>query len=168
MSKILQVRTWVEIDAKALNSNLEQFLKLIPRRTRFMAVVKSNAYGHGLVTVAKSLLALRSFSEGGWFGVDSIVEGLRLRREGVRNPILVLGSTLPSRIIEASTEKITLTISNFDSLKELVKLKQIPDFHLKIDTGMHRQGFLAGDIRTLLGFIKNCKPRTRTSSVRGR
>jgi len=148
------VRTWIEIDAKALRHNAEQFLKLIPPAARFMAVVKSNAYGHGLVYVAKALLALRSFSEEGWFGVDSIVEALRLRREGIKNPILVLGLTLPSRLTEAVTNGIALTISNFDALEVLAALKNRPPIHIKIDTGMHRQGFLPHQTRELIKLLK--------------
>ena len=104
------VRTWVEIDTAALRHNAEQFFNLIPASTRLMAVVKSNAYGHGLVLAAKALLALRGFGEGGWFGVDSITEGFRLRREGIKNPILVLGYTLPALIPEAAKKNIALTV----------------------------------------------------------
>src|SRR3989338_1539152 len=53
------LRTWIEIDKKALNHNLKEFLNLIPKQTRFMAVIKSNAYGHGLAQVAKLLAESR-------------------------------------------------------------------------------------------------------------
>ena len=148
------LRTWIEIDKKSLRDNMEQFLKLLPKKTRLMAVVKSNAYGHGIIRIAKSLLALRSFSEGGWFGVDSIVEALALRREGIKNPILVLGSTLSSRLREAASENIILTVSNFELLRAMGKIKKNPEFHLKIDTGMHRQGFLPQDISKVLKLLK--------------
>ena len=49
------VRTWIEVDRRALSHNVGEFLRIIPKRTQFMAVVKSNAYGHGLVQVAKFL-----------------------------------------------------------------------------------------------------------------
>ena len=140
------LRTWIEIDQKALEHNVRQLLKLIPKSTRFMAVVKSNAYGHGLVLVARALansqLPTPNSQRRLWFGVDSIVEATRLRHEGIKNPILVLGSTLPTRMSEAAENEITLTISNFDSLAALANLKIRPDFHIKIDTGMHRHGFL--------------------------
>ncbi len=151
------LRTWIEIDKRALQHNVEQFLKLIPKSTRFMAVVKSNAYGHGLVPTAQALLSFRSFSEGGWFGVDSIVEGLRLRKEGITNPILVLGATLHNRFAEAARENITVSISNFDSLRALARAKKRPAFHLKIDTGMHRQGFLPEETHQLIKLIKRYK-----------
>ncbi len=152
-----EVRTWIEIDKKALAHNVAQFLKLIPKKTRLMAVIKSNAYGHGLILTAKVLLALRSFSEGGWFGVDSIVEAMRMRREGIKNPILVLGSTLPARMKEAAEQNITLTVSNSESLNSLMRTNKRIAFHLKVDTGMYRQGFLPAEIFKLLNFLKRHK-----------
>lgn len=152
------LRTWIEIDSSALRHNVAEFLKLIPKQTRFMAVVKSNAYGHGLVTVAQSLANLQPTTHNLqprlWFGVDSIVEGLRLRREGITNPILVLGSTLPSRMCEAAEYDITLAVSSFEALRSLARLKNAPAFHLKIDTGMHRQGFLPDEIKKVSAFLK--------------
>ncbi len=140
---------------------MEQFLKLIPRRTRFMAVVKSNAYGHDLTQVAKLLASNQlpvTSNQRLWFGVDSIVEALRLRREGIKNPILVLGPTLSPRMKEAAEEDIILTISNFETLHALAKLKGRPEFHIKIDTGMHRQGFLNVELFKLLNSLKRFKP----------
>lgn len=148
------LRTWVEIDKKALGHNVGQFLKLIPKHTRLMAVIKSNAYGHGLTLVAQALGNLQPRL---WFGVDSIVEALRLRREGIKNLILVLGSTLPLRIKEAADHNIIITVSNFESLSALAKLKSRPQFHLKIDTGMHRQGFLFPDLPRVIKFLKRWK-----------
>lgn len=152
----MKLRTWIEIDTKALRSNAEQFLKLIPKMTRLMAVIKSNAYGHGLVQVAKLLSSnqLPVPSNRLWFGVDSIVEALRLRREGIKNPILVLGYTPPSRLAEAGTNGIALTISNFEALKVLAALKKRPPIHIKIDTGMHRQGFLPSQTHQLIKLVR--------------
>lgn len=148
------LRTRIEVDKKAFQNNLAQILKLIPEKTRFMAVIKSNAYGHGLTLAAKLFAEYRIQNSKLWFGVDSIVEALRLRREGIRNPILVLGYTLPSRIPEAASKDITLTVSSFESLKALLQTKNKPVFHLKIDTGMHRQGFQPEEIQKLVGFLK--------------
>ena len=151
------LRTWIEIDPKALRHNVGEFFRLIPSETRFMAVIKSNAYGHGLATVAQELAAMQIFEKKGWFGVDSIVEGLRLRREGIVNPILVLGFTLPSRLGEAARERISVGISNFDALESLADTLERPAIHLKLDTGMHRQGFLKKDIPHLIAVLKKKK-----------
>lgn len=150
----------MEIDKKALEHNLKEFLKLISPKTRFMAVIKSNAYGHGLTQVAKLLASYQlpvTSNQRLWFGVDSIVEGLRLRREGLKTPILVLGSTLPSRVGEAAENDIILTISNFESLTSLIRANRRTAFHIKIDTGMHRQGFLPMDVPKLIKLLKSFK-----------
>ena len=165
------VRTWIEIDDQALKSNMSAFRSLISPGVKFMAVVKSNAYGHGLSLIAKQLSELRIknkelrihnskfiiHNSWLWFGVDSIVEALRLREEGIKNPILVLGYTLPSRLSEATEKNIILTISNFEALSTLAKIKNPPAFHIKIDTGMYRQGFLLGDVARLARIIRNSK-----------
>ncbi len=142
------VRTWIEIDKRSLFFNYEYFRKLagVP----VMAVVKSNAYGHGLVQVSKALSGLPRFQRDGWFGVDSIVEALALRREGIRSPILVLGHTLASRYADAARQGITLTISSFDGLRFLTRARQKPAFHIKLDTGMHRQGFQSRELPELI------------------
>lgn len=145
------IRTWIEINKKALEHNIGEFLKLIPQHTRFMAIIKSNAYGHGLVLVAKLLTNLQPKL---WFGVDSIVEALRLRKEGIKNPIFVLGPTLPSYLKEAASDGIILTVPSFESLKAISKIKNGPKFHLKIDTGMHRQGFLPAQIQQLIKLVE--------------
>ncbi len=158
------VRTWIEIDKNALEHNLGQFLNLIPKKTRFMAVVKSNAYGHGLVLAARALTSYKLPVTRLWFGVDSIVEALRLREEKIKNPILVLGSTLPSRMKEAAQENISLTISNFESLNALIRANRRIVFHLKIDTGMHRQGFLPADVFKLIKLLKRFSAKGGSAS----
>lgn len=151
------VRTWIELDIKALHHNLKQFLNIIKPKTRLMAVIKSNAYGHGLVCTAQGLLKDTYFKKHGWFGVDSITEGLRLRREGIESPILILGHTLPKLFQEAKEKKLIISVADFASLSQLNKLKQKPQFFIKIDSGMHRRGFLPEDIDNLIYFLKNNK-----------
>lgn len=151
------IRTWIELDKKALFHNLETFLGLIGAKAKFMAVIKSNAYGHGLVATAKTFMGDKEFQKLGWFGVDSIVEGMRLRKEGISIPIHILGMTLPSRIIDAARNNISITISNFEALDYFFKSLQKPKFHLKVDTGMHRQGFLFEDISRLILALKKRK-----------
>lgn len=150
MKRKLAVRTWIEIDKQALLFNFSYFQK-IAHGAEVMAVIKSNAYGHGLVTIAK-LLSARSKKL--WLGVDSITEALRLRREGIKNPILVLGYTLPERLFEAALKNISVTISNFESLRDYLKLRRRPKFHIKIETGMNRLGFQEADWEKLVSLLK--------------
>jgi alanine racemase len=136
------LRTWIEIDASAALENYNTFRGLVGKNVRLWAVVKSNAYGHGLY--AFSGLMDRFGIDG--LCVDSVIEGLALRRIGIKRHILVLGPTLPARYAEASKHDITISISTFEGLRALAKTKTVPDFHIKIDTGMHRQGFYNEDI----------------------
>ena len=148
------LRTWIEIDSRAARANYNIFRKLIGEKVKLWVVVKSNAYGHGLF--AFSGLMEKLGADG--FCVDSVVEGIALRKAGIKKPILVLGSTLPGRYAEAVNYDITITISNLESLASYVRAKQIPDFHLKIDTGMHRQGLYPEDIPRVIKLIGNRRP----------
>ena len=85
------LRTWIEIDTKAIHANYRTFRKLIPKKVRIMGVVKSNAYGHNLTEFALPL----ERSGVDMLAVDSILEALALRKAGIRVSILVLGYTLP-------------------------------------------------------------------------
>ena len=164
------VRTWIELNRKALMDNYRAIRAAIPPKTKFMAVVKSNAYGHGLTQIAQLLTSdqpatlSRSDVAGSlvasnylWFGVDSIIEALHLRHEKFKNQILVLGMTLPGRIKEAAQENIILTVSSLPALMSIAKSKLRPAFHLKIDTGMHRQGFSTEELPRVIKVLKKYK-----------
>src|SRR3989338_7333111 len=125
----------------AVRRNIATFRKIIGSKTKLMAVVKSNAYGHGLLEFSK--LADKFGAD--WFGSDALSEALKLRKNGIKKPILVLGYTRDSRLSEAAKNNVSLTIYNFESLRYLMKharefSKHPLKIHLKIDTGMHRQG----------------------------
>ena len=143
-----QVRTWVEINKQNLYHNVDQFKSLLKKGSRFGAVIKSNAYGHGLFTIAKLLQ-----NKADWLLVDTFIEGLHLRKEGIKNPILVLGYTLPAHFEAAVTNNISLSISQFESLKKIVAMRCSPKTHLKFDTGMHRQGFYEHQIPEIISCI---------------
>lgn len=142
-------KTWIEINRRAVQKNVRTFRSILKKKTKLFAVVKSNAYGHGLVVFGK--LADQAGVDG--FCVDSVVEGIKLRENGIKKPILVLGPTLPILYREAFRQDLTVTVSNFEALKEILKLKSAPSFHLKIDTGMHRQGFFVDDLPVVLKLI---------------
>ncbi len=145
------VRTWIEVDRNALEHNLILFRSLLPPGCRLMAICKSNAYGHGLYDLAPVLEEMGA----DWFGVDSLVEAVTLRKKGIRRPILVLGYTLPGWFGDAVKHRISLTVSNPENLRVLSAFRspRSARIHLKLDTGMHRQGFLPAQweaARTLL------------------
>jgi len=155
-------RTWIEIDYRAAKKNYKIFRKLVWPKIKIWSVVKSNAYGHGLT--AFSRMVADAGVDG--FCVDSVVEGLRLRREGIKKPILVLGPTLLNRLGEAAVNDIAVSVSGIDSLKSLLHSKNQPHFHLKIDTGMHRQGIYLEDLSKVIKIL-NPRPHILNSRLTG-
>ncbi|MBI5420897.1 MAG: alanine racemase [Parcubacteria group bacterium] len=148
MSSRLGLRTWIEINKKNLFHNIDQFKSLLKKETKFGAVIKSNAYGHGLYTIANLVK-----DKVDWFFVDTFIEGLHLREAGIKNPILVLGYTLPIHFEAAALNNVSLTISQFEGLKHVVRMKNFPKIHLKFDTGMHRQGFYKEQLSSITSCI---------------
>lgn len=145
------LRTWVEINTKAIRANYRAFRKVIPKNVRMLGVVKSNAYGHNLTEFAHELEKLGI----DMLAVDSLVEALALRKAKIKTPILVLGYTLPAMFAKAGGKNIHLTVSSQDSLRAFLKsdsAKKIP-IHIKVDTGMHRQGFLESEIPQVLKLL---------------
>jgi alanine racemase len=138
----------VLLSRSALINNLREFQKLSPAVS---PVLKSNAFGHGLAEIA-SILDTEKLP---FFILDSHDEAMMLRSYGFRTPILIIGYT-QSRTLNTSTlEDISYTVTSFESLVDLCsnakfKLK----VHLKIDTGMNRQGILPNQIDEVIALIK--------------
>jgi len=140
MSPLAHRRCWVEVDGRALRHNYKILRNLIPRTTRLMAVVKANAYGHGLVPMALELEAIGT----DWLGVANVAEGAALREAGIHLPILLLSATLPEEMEEAIGHKLTLTLSSSEEARRLDRIaramRRKVEVHFKIDTGMGRLG----------------------------
>lgn len=155
--KLEQKRSWVEIDKKALKHNLTKLSKLVNKNVLKMAVVKSNAYGHGMVECAQF------FDKSGidFLAVDSFDEARDLRSVGIRKPILVLGWTSAKDFNEAIRLDVSLTISSLNSLKDAQKIslknksKKLK-IHIKIDSGLHRQGFNPTEIPKIISTLSKC------------
>lgn len=140
----------VAVSKQAIINNLNFFRKEYVSLA-FAPVLKSNAYGHGILPVAKVLDKMRL----PFFVVDSFFEALVLRRAGIKTNILVIGYANLGQI-EAGKRlaNCSYTISNIEELWEISQnLKREVNFHLKIDTGMGRQGILPSQIRTALELI---------------
>src|SRR5437773_1631127 len=88
--------TWLEIDENAIARNLDAFRGIVAPNTAVMAVVKANAYGHGLEAVAP-VAALHA----DWLGVNSLDEALAIRSLGIDKPVAILGHTELDRLEEA-------------------------------------------------------------------
>lgn len=157
------LRTWVELDHSALARNLRAFRRLLGPACGIMAVAKSNAYGHGLYDLVPLLEELGIDA----VGVDSIVEAVTLRRKGVRAPILVMGYTLPGRFGDAARHGVAITISSFEGLRALAASggRRRLRVHIKLDTGMHRQGFLPDQVPELLRALKAAAGRLEVEGL---
>lgn len=159
----VQYKTWIELKKQAVFNNVRVFRALLKKKTGLFAVVKSNAYGHGLHLFSK--IADEAGVDG--FCVDSVVEGLKLRLAEIKKPIISLGPTMPVLLESAKQNRIILTISNFDFLKAILVSPFEIDFHLKIDTGMHRQGFYLKDIPKIIKLLKLKKNIHLSKNLKG-
>jgi len=132
--------TWIEISAANLRYNLNQFKKILPRHFKLMGVIKSNAYGHGMVQVARAIE-----SRVDYFVVSCIEEALELRQAGVKKPILSLGNIDEQLIGRAARQNIELSVGNQNLLNKILRQNRKVNVHIKIDTGMTRYGFNIDD-----------------------
>lgn len=137
------LKVWVEISSAAVAHNIKTFRRLLGPKVKLWSVVKSNAYGHGIYDFTP--LADKLGADG--FCVDSVIEGVKLREQGIRKPILVLGPTLDGLLKRAKEHRLTLTIASGEGLKRFIEKRHHPAVHFKIDTGMRRQGFYLKEVR---------------------
>jgi alanine racemase len=131
---------WVEVDLNAIEHNYALARSHVPASTKVMAVVKSDAYGHGAVAVSEVLQAMGADA----LAVASVDEGCQLRQSGLKLPILLL-SPCPSWAVATALENnLQLTICRQDQIEETAqaaqRLKTRAQLHIKVDTGMHRLG----------------------------
>lgn len=137
MDKPLPYSNWLVIDRSIIASNLRALQRIA--QTRLMAVLKANAYGHGLEEIGR----VAAKAGAAFLGVARTEEGISLRSHGIETPILVLGYTDPLFYSQARDRNITLTIFHPDQLLALNALgADGPPLrvHLKVDTGMSRLG----------------------------
>lgn len=150
----------VTISQQRLLGNFLAFQKKFPGQG-IAPVLKSNAYGHGLVLVA-SLLERERVP---FFIVDTYVEALVLRTEGMKTPILIIGYTKGENIKASRLKNIAFTITNIDDLRTIAHDRtMVGTYHIKIDTGMHRQGISVTDISEALDAIKSA-PHMRIEGI---
>lgn len=147
-------RSWVEIDKNRIEKNYKEFRNLLDPKIKLGTVVKSNAYGHGIVKFSKLMSRLGT----DWFFVDGIHEALHLRDKGIEKPILVLGHTDPEHFKKAEGKDISITIATQENIEALQKIKTSNlKIHLKINTGMNRQGILPDQAEKYLKSINKAQ-----------
>ena len=132
------MKTWIEVSGQALRSNY-QTIKAAVSPAQVLAVVKSDAYGHGLEQVAE---VLKDFTDG--FAVDRAEEGMKLRALGITQSIVILGYTEPSLLKQAIQARLELTVADLEQLEQLhftTQEERSPvSIHLEVETGLYRQG----------------------------
>ena len=127
-------RTYAEIDLKAIRQNAEAIKAYTGKR--LIAVVKADAYGHGVVPVIK---ALRGIADR--FAVATVEEGVELRQTGIREPILVLFSSLPEQASQVVKHGLIPTINDWEFANRLNTVaSNTINVHVNINTGMNRNG----------------------------
>ncbi|HEY1582339.1 MAG TPA: alanine racemase [Chthoniobacterales bacterium] len=126
-------RCWAEIDLAALRHNARVARERVDEQTELLAVVKANAYGHGMIEVARALQ-----DEANLFGVANLHEAIDLRRSEIAQPILILGPALPEERAEICARGFIASVSSFEEACAFAGNRAGINF--AIDTGMGRMG----------------------------
>jgi len=151
----------VEISKSRLIHNLHEFKKIAPKdihgNSQIAPVLKSNAYGHGLIEVANTLQHEHHIP---FFIVDSYFEAIALRAKGFKPHILIIGYTRPETIRDSNLSNISFTVTSMETLRaiaiQILRLRpKLVHIHLKIDTGMHRQGILPEEIDEAINLLEH-------------
>lgn len=139
---------WAEIYLDTIIHNFQAVRSLIKPKTKIMAVVKANAYGHGAVTVAQTFASAGAEA----FGVARFCEGMALRKAGLKQPILVFGYTPPTATEYLIINNLTQTVFSqpyaFLLNNQAQALGSQIKVHVKIDTGMGRLGLVSDRIKS--------------------
>ena len=126
-------RCWAEIDRSALLHNAGVVRERIGS-AEMLAVVKANAYGHGLVGVSQALASYVQL-----FGVANLEEAVALRQAGLAHPVIILGPALPGERATIVKEEFIPTISTIEEAKAFAEIGAV-SINFKVDTGMGRMG----------------------------
>lgn len=135
-------RTWAEIDLDAIAHNLAEIRRITVENAAIMGVVKADAYGHGALQVAETVLK----NGASWLAVSMLEEALELRNAGIQAPILILSDNEPACADAIAAQNLRQAVYSYDMARKLseaaCRLGKKAKIHLKIDTGMGRIGFL--------------------------
>jgi len=141
---------WVEIDLEALRHNFLQVRHRVGPGAEILSVVKSDAYGHGMIPVAQELAAAGAT----FFGVSKCWEALELRSAGIQQPIIILSGIEPTDVVEVIQYDLRPAVYRLDHLHMLEegsrRMGTRARIHIKIDTGMGRLGIPFSEVPTFL------------------
>ncbi len=147
----------LELKLSACRDNYRYFRSLLEPSTKLLVLVKANAYGHGAVEFA----SIMQREGADYLAVAYPIEGMELRKSGISLPILVLtaGTDYYNEMIDSRLEPSIPNLYSLRTLCEILEERGITDFpvHIKLDTGMHRLGFMTSELQELTDFLKDCK-----------
>ena len=146
--------TWVEIDLSAIAHNTRQIAALVGPKVRILASLKADAYGHGAVKVAHTVL----HNGASMLGVATVSEAMPLREAGINAPILVFGYIPSWQMREAVHLSVTLTLYSVEAAqaasRAALALGKTALAHIKVDTGMGRLGIRAEQLENIVQLVK--------------
>ncbi|MBM5782963.1 MAG: alanine racemase [Pelagibacterales bacterium] len=145
-------QTWLEISKSALLSNISEIRKNLSSDKKFIAVVKSNAYGHGLLEVASIIQ-----NKVDYLASYHFEDLLLLRKKRIKKQLLCLGRVFSNQIKLAIDNQIEITVSTFDILQaaKRIRSKEKLKIHICIDSGLGRDGFLESDLPEVIELLKD-------------
>lgn len=134
-------RVHAVIDLDAICHNIQEVKRVVGEGVKVMPVIKADGYGHGAVPIAKELNKIGVDA----FAVAILEEGITLRNNGIKKPILILGYTSEYQYSSLIQYEIEPTVFCYDMAESLSKIAQalgkVAKIHIKLDTGMNRIGF---------------------------
>ena len=149
-----KLRCWAEIDLSAFERNLKSIQSALPKSMRYVAVVKADAYGHGVPQMVRRLMQ----SGVDCFAVANVAEAAEIRHMGAGWPILILSPLLPEEDRRLIDYDLTATVSTVDECERLnalaIQRTTSIKVHLKVDTGMGRLGVWHAEALALLEQIR--------------
>lgn len=148
-----QLNSWLEISSTAYRSNLDLFRQLVGSKVELSAVVKANAYGHGLIEIARLAVDCGADS----FCVHGLDEALAIRGAGLQQDVLIMGHVPLARLREAAMADFRLVLYNRRSAELLAALASEQQrrvrVHLKLETGTCRQGIGGEEVEPFLDLL---------------
>jgi alanine racemase len=159
-----EARVWIDVDHDALASNVRRLRARLPSGARLIAVVKGDAYGHGLVEVARTILEAGTDT----LAVANVEEGTRLRGAGISVPIQLIGPSLPHEIPDLLQHRLIPALAEESFAVDLDRAAQRhpgcgplgrgPDgrfrVQVEVDSGLRRHGIDAGGARALVALVR--------------
>ena len=147
----------LEINLNGCLENYKYFRSRLEASTKLLVLVKANAYGHGAVQFA----SLMEEAGADYLAVAYPIEGIELRQAGIKSPVMVLtaGTDSFEQIVNYGLEPGIPNMYSLRILCDVLQKRGVNDFpiHIKIDTGMHRLGFMSDELPELMDFVKECR-----------